>query len=79
MRDCAGSEAMVLADRLRALIEATRFVYSGKEIPVTMSLGVSTFDPQRHQSGADLVEESDQFLYHAKRHGRNRVAGPTQP
>lgn len=76
MRDCAGSEATILADRLRALIEATRFVYSGKEIPVTMSLGVSTFTPGRHNAGADLVEEADQFLYAAKRGGRNRVAGP---
>jgi diguanylate cyclase (GGDEF)-like protein len=76
MRDCDGAEAMVLADRLRALIEATRFVYSGKEIPVTMSLGVATFDPQRHRSGNDLVEEADQNLYQAKRGGRNRVAGP---
>ncbi|MCR9163299.1 MAG: diguanylate cyclase [Nannocystaceae bacterium] len=76
MRDCAGPEAMVLADRLRALIEATRFVYSGKEIPVTMSLGVSAFTPGRHTSGADLVQEADQYLYSAKRGGRNRVAGP---
>ena len=77
MRDCAGAEATILADRLRALIEATRFVYSGKEIPVTMSLGVSTFTPGRHNAGADLVEEADQYLYSAKRGGRNRVAGPT--
>lgn len=76
MRDCAGSEATILADRLRALIEATRFVYSGKEIPVTMSLGVSTFTAGRHNAGADLVEEADQYLYSAKRGGRNRVAGP---
>ncbi len=76
MRDCAGAEATILADRLRALIEATRFVYGGKEIPVTMSLGVSTFTPGRHNAGADLVEEADQFLYTAKRGGRNRVAGP---
>ena len=75
MRDCAGPEAMLLADRLRALIEATRFVYSGKEIPVTMSVGVATFDPQRHTTGTDLVEEADQYLYQAKRGGRNRVGG----
>ncbi len=76
MRDCAAEEAMVLADRLRALIEATRFVYGAKEIPVTMSLGVSTYDPAKHRSGAELVEDTDRFLYEAKRGGRNRVSGP---
>lgn len=76
MRDCHGPEAMVLADRLRQLIEATRFVYSGKEIPVTMSLGVAAFDASQHNSGAELIEDSDRYLYEAKRSGRNRVCGP---
>ena len=76
MRDCDPAEAMVLADRLRALIEATRFVYGGKEIPVTMSLGVATFDGARHKTGLQLIEEADRHLYQAKRSGRNRVGGP---
>ncbi len=76
MRDCAAEEAMVLADCLRALIEASRFVYGGNEIPVTMSLGIAAYDPARHRSGADLVEDPDQHLYQAKRSGRNRISGP---
>lgn len=76
MRDCDSTEAMVLADRLRALVEATRFVYSGKEIPVTMSLGVATFDAARHKTALQLIEESDRYLYQAKHNGRNRVGGP---
>ncbi len=79
MRDCAGTEALVLAERLRELVESTRFVYSGTEIPVTMSLGVAAFDANRHHSGAELIEDSDRLLYQAKNGGRNRVAGTPPP
>ena len=76
MRDCAGPEATLLAERMRELVQQTRFVYGGTELPITMSLGVATFDPNRHRDSADLIEEADRFLYEAKRSGRNRVCGP---
>lgn len=76
MRDCAPQEAAMLAERLRELVQHTRFVYGGEELPVAMSLGVASFDAARHPSAAELVEEADRFLYTAKRGGRNRVCGP---
>jgi diguanylate cyclase (GGDEF)-like protein len=76
MRDCAITEAMMLAERMRDLVQQTRFVYGGDELPVTMSLGVASFDPNRHRGSADLIEEADRFLYDAKRGGRNKVCGP---
>jgi diguanylate cyclase (GGDEF)-like protein len=77
MRDCAGPEALLLAERMRELVQQTRFVYGGDELPVTMSLGVATYDPNRHRGSADLIEEADRLLYDAKRAGRNKVFGPS--
>lgn len=76
MRDCSGHEARLLADRLRGLVEQTRFVYGGQTLPVTMSLGVSTLAPKRHPSSEELIQSADNFLYAAKGGGRNRVCGP---
>lgn len=76
MRDCAVPEAITLAERMRGLIEQTRFVYGGNTLPVTMSFGVAGFDPDKHSEVTELVEDADRNLYRAKRGGRNRVCGP---
>lgn len=61
--------ALVLAERLRAAIEATAWPLR----PVTASLGVSSLTGARPGS-SDLVGEADQALYLSKRLGRNRVS-----
>ena len=76
MRDCTEAEAMQLAERLRRLVASTQFVYGGKALPVTISLGVAGFDPGRHPRTIELVEEADRCLYEAKRRGRNRACQP---
>src|SRR5690606_15828104 len=73
MRDCTEAEAMQLAERLRRLVASTQFVYGGQALPVTISLGVSSFSPSRHTRTIELVEEVDRCLYEAKRRGRNRA------
>jgi diguanylate cyclase (GGDEF)-like protein len=67
-------EAYLLCDRLRAIVEETRFegeeaLPSGK---LTVSSGVATF-PDDAESAEDLVDRADQALYAAKRNGRNVV------
>lgn len=76
MRDCTGPEAMQLAERLRRLVASTQFVYGGKTLPVTISLGVASLDPVHHPRMIELVEEADRCLYEAKRRGRNRACQP---
>lgn len=76
MRDCTEEEAVQLAERLRRLVANTQFVYGGKSIPVTISLGVSGFARDRHPTGTLLVEDADRCLYEAKRRGRNRACRP---
>ena len=56
------------AEKLRAAVEKTTFPVVGK---ITISMGVSLFDPQ--ESLSELFKRADQGLYYAKEHGRNQV------
>ncbi len=61
-----------LAEHLREIIQATRIEFEGKHIPVTISIGVATWEPAL-RSSAGLIELADQRLYRAKHAGRNQV------
>lgn len=68
--------ACVLAERLRAGVEAQAFVLEGDTVPVlhrqTLSLGVATLGDDMADEH-DLLAVADRRLYAAKRAGRNRV------
>ena len=68
----ARQAAALLAEKLRKLIEAERFVHDGVAIPVTISLGVAEFEPQL-ETPSTCSSAADDKLYEAKRGGRNRV------
>jgi two-component system cell cycle response regulator len=65
--------AILVAERLRAMIEKHSFQYEGKSYPLTISGGVAATDGSRPLSPSDLIGEADQKLFEAKRQGRNRV------
>lgn len=73
MRDADSKSAMLLAERLRCVIGAEPMGTGQKMVPVTVSVGVATFDPDRHSSADALLAAADRALYDAKRGGRNRV------
>lgn len=60
------------ADTIRAKVQAHAFVYEGKRIPVTSSLGVSELRSDM-ESASDLIKSADKALYQSKEGGRNRV------
>jgi diguanylate cyclase (GGDEF)-like protein len=64
--------ALVLAERLRATIEASACEHHERRIPVTVSIGVAAWFDQP-DSASQLVREADEALYEAKKAGRNRV------
>jgi diguanylate cyclase (GGDEF)-like protein len=66
--------AMEFAERIRSLVEARVFVFEGTEIPVTISVGVSTVEGE-DVGFSEMVHRADERLYEAKRTGRNRVCG----
>ena len=69
----AGS-AMQLAERIRALVEATPISVSTSETPIraTMSMGVACY-PQDGANTTELMHAADVAVYQAKLSGRNRV------
>jgi diguanylate cyclase (GGDEF)-like protein len=63
----------LLAERIRAIVEATAFEYEGRRIPVTVSIGVAAYPEVKAETGLELIAAADEALYNAKRMGRNRV------
>jgi diguanylate cyclase (GGDEF)-like protein len=72
LRGITLEDAGVLAERLRAAVEAHSFRQGAQLLPVTISAGVAQFDGQIEDPLA-LVEAADEALYAAKKAGRNRV------
>jgi diguanylate cyclase (GGDEF)-like protein len=65
--------ARYVAERLRTAVEATKFIFDGREIPVTISLGVA--EAVAGEPPTKLYERADTLLYQSKHDGRNRVSG----
>jgi diguanylate cyclase (GGDEF)-like protein len=62
------------AEKVRRIVEATEFKFEATRIPVTISMGVATLDPE-DPTAANLVKQADERLYDAKSDGRNCVRG----
>jgi diguanylate cyclase (GGDEF)-like protein len=62
-------------ERLRVCVEKHAFPTDkdGQTISLTISIGISVFDPGNPVDKPDLVKASDEALYKAKETGRNRV------
>lgn len=73
---CRGTDQIqghTVAERLRTSVAAKEFVWDGKVIPVTMSVGLATVPNASIHDATEFIAAADQVLYEAKRSGRNRV------
>lgn len=66
-------DARQVAEKIRRLVERTRFLFQGQEIPVTISLGVTEITPE-DTSHETIFTRADSAMYKAKNGGRNRVS-----
>jgi diguanylate cyclase (GGDEF)-like protein len=66
--------ARKFAEKIRATVEAHKFVFDGKAISLTLSIGVADMAPEFTEP-ALFIRSADQNLYLAKEQGRNRVVG----
>jgi two-component system cell cycle response regulator len=72
MPDTEAAIAGKVAERVRAEIADTAFDVAGKDVTVTVSVGVSSLK-KGVDSVAELLKRADVALYEAKSGGRNRV------
>ncbi len=68
-----GEGSLVPAERIRSTIESYDFRIDGKQVPITISLGVSCY-PDQARSKKELISKSDIALYYSKENGRNRAS-----
>lgn len=71
--DTDGPSALIVAERIRANIEACDTVYDGTTVKVTVSLGVAT-TAANITSTESLIKLADAALYVSKAAGRNRIS-----
>jgi diguanylate cyclase (GGDEF)-like protein len=67
---------LIVAERLRQLVEKTPVVVDGKDISFTASFGVATLAPAQEAENItsdQLLKKADDCLYQAKQSGRNKV------
>jgi diguanylate cyclase (GGDEF)-like protein len=73
------ARALEIAERIRKAIQTLEIDFNHISIPVTISIGVSTYAPNREVISLDddiatrLIKSADSALYKAKHNGRNRV------
>ena len=73
---CRGSDlsgAKIVAERVRKAVEERKFSFGGKDIPVTVSLGVVAIPESGITEHNAFLAAADKALYEAKRSGRNQV------
>ncbi|HEY0817252.1 MAG TPA: diguanylate cyclase [Rhizobacter sp.] len=68
-----GPHAMEVAERIRKAVEDIQFIYRGRRVPVSVSLGVVAGVADAEQPLSEFIREADQALYAAKGAGRNRA------
>ncbi len=65
-------KAAILAERIRAAVEATTVSTDQGNVQCTVSVGAAEFTEEASTSD-QLLKQADQALYRAKRAGRNRI------
>lgn len=76
--DNSATDALVFSERLREAVQATTIKANGKNINITISLGIAEFSEDM-DSHTQLIEKADKALYQSKNNGRNRLSIYPEP
>ena len=63
--------ACIFAEKVRKQVESFDFLYKGKTVPLTISVGIAHCNNYENQK--EMIAGADKALYSAKQSGRNRV------
>jgi len=74
MPEAGPDKARLFAEKIRKLVEDHPFSFEGKEIQVTISLGVADMVGDMTEP-LQFIKVADANLYKAKKNGRNQVCG----
>jgi diguanylate cyclase (GGDEF)-like protein len=66
-------DALVLAEKIRSLIESSPIDTQAGPLPITVSMGVASVPRSKIHSAKELIIAADKALYRAKKGGRNQV------
>ena len=66
------SGASILSERLRADVEGLSFEWNGREVAVTISIGIGQYS-EEHKNAAQLFNDVEKCLEKAKKTGRNKI------
>jgi diguanylate cyclase (GGDEF)-like protein len=67
------AQAVLVCERLRAHVEEKVFRFDGEEINLTVSIGIALKEENESSEVEKLLKVADDYLYEAKKAGRNRV------
>ncbi len=66
-------DILAAAERARNLISAEPIEFDNKQLSITVTTGISIFDPKQPVDIKELVSQADKALYKGKHRGRNIV------
>ena len=71
VKDCDAVGVMALAEKTRLAVQQNSIEYKGKQVKITVSLGVSMREDG--QNLEQVIEHADKAMYQAKSAGRNKA------
>ncbi|AHZ69114.1 diguanylate cyclase [Pseudomonas mandelii JR-1] len=71
LKDTDGETGLMIAEKIRQHVEQQRYAYDGKELQLTVSIGLTTL--QVDETLHTLLSRADHAMYRAKQAGRNRT------
>jgi diguanylate cyclase (GGDEF)-like protein len=69
--DTTSERGIILAEKIRAMTEETKYEFEDNNIPITVSMGVAQLS--RGDTTEAFIQRADAKLYEGKQGGRNRV------
>jgi diguanylate cyclase (GGDEF)-like protein len=71
LKDTDSKKGLMIAEKIRQQIEQQRYAYQGQSLQVTVSIGLTTLQPD--DTLHNLLSRADHAMYRAKQAGRNRT------